>query len=96
LKILANEIGRVAIVRKNAAYLGSRNEYILGLLLPKETLNRMPVSQINLGVSAKKQIRVSPLFQRSMDGRSNQPAMARDKYPAVFFHNQQTLQAQFS
>lgn len=75
-QIVADELGRVAVVGDDAAHLGRSQEHVLRLVLGKEGVCRLGVGQVQFSVGALQDVRVALGFQITDDGRADQTAMA--------------------
>lgn len=75
-QVVADELGRVAVVGDDAAHLGRSQEHVFRFVFGKEGIDRRGVGQIEFGVGALQDVRVALGFQITDDGRADQTAVA--------------------
>ena len=78
-EVIADEVGRIGVVGQDSAYFGSGQEDVLGLLFAEELVDVIGVEEIELGPRAEKEIDVSLLRERAVDGRAYQAT----RWPAM-------------
>jgi hypothetical protein len=87
LEILVKELGRLGVVRLNAANFCGRHEYHLGAFRFVKGGDRTCVQQVQLGMGPPDQLRESLSLQFSPDGAADKSAMAGDvdaRFPMCF------------
>lgn len=75
-QIVADELGRVAVVGDDAAHLGRGQKYVFRPVLSEEGIDRSGVGQIEFGVGALQDVRIALALKVADDGRANQTAVA--------------------
>lgn len=75
-QVVANELGRIAVVGDDAAHLGRGQEHVFRPVFSEEGIDRCGVGQIEFGVGALQDVRVALGFQITDDGRADQTAVA--------------------
>lgn len=77
-QIVADELGRVAVVGDDAAHLGRGQEDVFRPVLGEKGIDRSGVGQIEFGVGALQDVRVALAFEIADDGGADQTAVAGD------------------
>ena len=75
-QVVADELGRVAVVGNDAAHLGCCQEHVFRFVFGKEGIDRCGVSKIEFGVGALQDVRVALRLEIADDGRADQAAVA--------------------
>ncbi len=86
LQVLADEVGRIAVVGVNAADPGGGEKHVVRPRLGEKGIHRRRIGQVQLPVGAGNQVLVALRLEPAEDGGTHQPAVAGDVNPVVPIH----------